>query len=131
MKLRYQYAKKKSRLCAEVDALEKKVTYFEQIEQETQPCGLTSVNQFFDLKRKIGVIKKHILHSQSEILILRNEIEKVQNEINEFVTLKNEFLHKECKISKRIVHIKRAQHTRQLMFDDILLEDIRHGVRKC
>lgn len=107
------------------------MTYFEQIEQETQPCGLTSVNQLFDLKRKIGVIKKHILHSQSEILILRNEIEKVQNEINEFITLKNEFLHKECKISKRIVHIKRAHYTRQLMFDDILLEDIRHGVRKC
>jgi len=127
---KYHYPKKKSRLCEEVDALEKKVTYFKQVEKESQPCGLTSVNQLFALKRKIGVIKKHILHSESEIVILKNEIEKVQNEINGYVTLKNEFLHKECKICKRIDHIKRLQYANQLMFDDILLEEMRHGSRK-
>ncbi|EKB0444091.1 surface presentation of antigens protein SpaM, partial [Shigella sonnei] len=48
-----------------MEALDKRIIYFLQLENDLEPVGAQSVSQLFNTRRKIAIVKKHIIQYQS------------------------------------------------------------------
>lgn len=121
--------KKKNSLYRDVEALDKRIIYFLQLENDLEPVGAQSVSQLFNTRRKIAIVKKHIIQYQSERILLKGRIEEIQKDIDEANASKRKLLHKESKICKRIGLIKRNNFAKQLILDELSQEDMKYGIR--
>ncbi|EOA0396065.1 TPA: type III secretion system protein Spa13 [Shigella flexneri] len=113
----------------DVEALDKRIIYFQQLENDLEPVGAQSVSQLFNTRRKIAIVKKHIIQYQSERILLKGRIEEIQKDIDEANASKRKLLHKESKICKRIGLIKRNNFAKQLILDELSQEDMKYGIR--
>ncbi|HFT3405131.1 TPA: type III secretion system protein Spa13, partial [Shigella sonnei] len=73
--------------------LDKRIIYFLQLENDLEPVGAQSVSQLFNTRRKIAIVKKHIIQYQSERILLKGRIEEIQKDIDEANASKRKLLH--------------------------------------